>query len=124
MNKSIDAGCSEMVSNDVAVDGESVSIDPDIRRREWDPSLRILPISPTNGSGFDARCYLGNVESQQETIKQCYQAQAVWALVCSTRLWYRLSQKMLAVAAMDDHGAMAHGSWSHEVHRPMADYKS
>jgi hypothetical protein len=33
-----------MVSNDVAVDGESVSIDPDIRR-DWGPLLRVLPIS-------------------------------------------------------------------------------
>jgi hypothetical protein len=34
------AECSEMVSNDVAVDGESVWIDPDLRDRDWGPILR------------------------------------------------------------------------------------
>jgi hypothetical protein len=34
-------GCGEMVSNDSAVDGEeSVSIDPDIRNRDWGLILR------------------------------------------------------------------------------------
>jgi hypothetical protein len=36
----------QMVSNDVAVDGESVSIDPDIRRRDWGPLKFPALISP------------------------------------------------------------------------------
>jgi hypothetical protein len=51
-------GCSEMVSDDIAMDGESMTIDSDIRNREWDPSLRILPISPTDGSGPGTRVLL------------------------------------------------------------------
>jgi HAMP domain-containing protein len=46
MSNPIDAGCSEMVSNDVAVDGESVSIDPDIPRRDWRPVLRKPSLTP------------------------------------------------------------------------------
>jgi hypothetical protein len=48
MSNPIAAGCSEMVSDDIAMDGESSTIDSDIHHREWDPSLRILPISPTD----------------------------------------------------------------------------
>jgi hypothetical protein len=47
MSNPIAAECSEMVSDDIAMDGESSTIDSDIHHREWDPSLRILPISPT-----------------------------------------------------------------------------
>jgi HAMP domain-containing protein len=46
MSNPIDAGCSEMVSNDVVVDGESVSIDPDIPRRDWNPVLRNPSLTP------------------------------------------------------------------------------
>jgi hypothetical protein len=41
---------SEMLSSDVTMDGELIPIDPDICHREWDPSLRILPMV-TAGSG-------------------------------------------------------------------------
>jgi hypothetical protein len=44
------AGCSEIVSNDVAMVRDSISIDADIRHQEWSPLLRILPISPTDRS--------------------------------------------------------------------------
>jgi hypothetical protein len=35
-----------MVSNDVAVDGDWVSIDPDIRHRDWSPVLRNPALTP------------------------------------------------------------------------------
>jgi hypothetical protein len=79
MSNPIDAGCSEMVSDDIAMDGESSTIDSDIHHREWDPSLRILPISPTDHRSVRPRRAVlrGSVESEQETIKQCCQAQVV-----------------------------------------------
>ena len=40
------AGCSEMVSNDCTMDGELISIDPDMRNREWTPILRNPAITP------------------------------------------------------------------------------
>jgi hypothetical protein len=51
-------GCSEMVSDDTERIGELITIDSDIRNRERDPSLRILPISPTDGSGLGTRVLL------------------------------------------------------------------
>jgi hypothetical protein len=46
MSDSIAAGCGEMVSNDSTMDGELISIDPDIRNREWGPILRNPAITP------------------------------------------------------------------------------
>jgi hypothetical protein len=46
IRNSIAAECSEMVSNDVAVDGDWVSIDPDIRHRDWSPVLRNPALTP------------------------------------------------------------------------------
>jgi hypothetical protein len=48
MSNPIAAECSEMVSDDIAMDEELMTIDCYIRHREWDTSLRILPISPTD----------------------------------------------------------------------------
>jgi hypothetical protein len=58
MSNLVATGCSEMPSDDISMDGESVTIDSDTRNREWDPSLRILPISPTDGSGLGTRVLL------------------------------------------------------------------
>jgi hypothetical protein len=55
MSYPITDGCSEIVANDIAMDGESLSNDPDIRRRDWGPSLRIL-------SSFDARVVLVSMQ--------------------------------------------------------------
>ena len=40
------AGGGKMVSNDCTMDGELISIDPDIRHREWEPILRNPAITP------------------------------------------------------------------------------
>lgn len=46
MSNRIAAGCSEMVSNDATINTESISIDPDIRHREWGWVLRNPAITP------------------------------------------------------------------------------
>jgi hypothetical protein len=78
------AGCSEMVSDDTAMDRESMMIDSVIRNREWDPSLRILPISPTDGSGLlGTRVLLrqrGILTRNNDTVK--LNSFTLWFAVC------------------------------------------
>jgi hypothetical protein len=46
MSNPIAAGCSEMVSDDIAMDGASITIDSDIHHRDWGPVLRNPALTP------------------------------------------------------------------------------
>jgi hypothetical protein len=104
-----------MISIDVEVEGESDSIDPDIRRRDRGPLLRICPSALSISRSCHGACAVTSRQRENWTRNNQIMLSRSSGLgfACSTRLLYRVSQRMLlAIAAIEGHGVdgvMVHG---------------